>query len=168
MACQRVTEAVVHVEKQEADTDAFGYIDDSAAVAPPDLQLATFQYQHFHTTVFQLGLTTALAKCVASCTRLSWVGVTFDSVEFIMFIDPQKISETLDMCRLVLELPKIRKRHLQSLLGKLNHSTKLTPHARIFLNKGFHMLRSMLDASPAPLDDGFKEDLRWFLCFLEK
>ena len=99
MACQRVTEAVVLVEKQEADTDACGYVDDSAAVAPPDLQLATFQYEHFHETVSQLGLSAALAKCVAPCTRLSWVGVTFDSVEFVMFIDAQKIDETLDMCR---------------------------------------------------------------------
>ena len=168
MACQRVTEAVVHVEKQEGDTDACGYVDDSAAVAPPELQLATFQYKHFHETVSQLGLSAALAKCVAPCTRLSWVGVTFDSVEFVMFIDAQKIDETLDMCRLVLELPSIRKRHLQSLLGKLNHSTKVTPHARIFLNKGFHMLRNMPDTRPAPLDKGFKEDLRWFLCFLKK
>ena len=168
MVCQRVTEAVIHVAKKEADTDAEGYIDDTAAVTPPSLPVAEKQYQHFHSVVSDLGLTAAPAKCIAPCTRLSWVGVTFDSVEFRMFIDQQKISETLDLCRLVLELPTIKKRFLQSLLGKLNHATKLTPHARIFLNRGFALLRTISDTAPVAVDPGFKEDLKWFICFLNQ
>ena len=168
MACQRVTEAVSYVAKKEADTDSEGYIDDTLAVCPPDLSVATRQYENFHSVVEFLGLTAALSKCVGPCTRLSWIGVTFDSVQFTMQIDPDKIVETLDFIKLVLELPSITKRQLQSLLGKLNHSSKLAPHAKIFLNRGFFMLRAMHDTRPLALDPEFREDLGWFLAFLAR
>ena len=166
MACQRVTNALCHIEKSEMDMDSIGYIDDTAAAAVPDIQVATAQYHHFKSTVNTLGLQLAPDKCVEPTTSLSWVGVTLDTIRLTMKIDEAKIQETLEACSNTLKLSTIPKTALQSLIGRLNHATKLAPHARIFLNRGFHLIRSAIPPKPIPLSAGFKEDLHWFVDFL--
>ena len=165
MACQRVSEALCHVAKQEMDTDSLGYIDDTAAASLPDLKLAIAQYTHFRGTVDTLGLQLAPDKCVEPTTCLSWIGVTYDTVNQTMRIDDMKVLETLEACTAAIGADTITKSALQSLMGRLNHATKLTPHACIFLNKGFHLLRAS-NPHHIPLDPGFKQDLQWFLDFL--
>ena len=75
MACQRVSEAICHIAKEEMDTDSLGYIDDTAAAALPILELARAQYAHLKGTVETLGLQLAPDKCIEPTTCLSWIGV---------------------------------------------------------------------------------------------
>ena len=135
MACQRVSNALGYVAKQEMDTDSLSYIDDTIAVVIPNNSLAQAQYQHFVMSVDTLGLQLAPDKCVQPTTCLSWIGVTADTVLMTMRIDDAKIAETTQQCQDTLPLKQVTKSALQSLMGKLNYATKLAPHARIFLNR---------------------------------
>ena len=92
--------------------------------------------------------------------------ITLDNISLTMRIDDAKIRETLEQCTDTLAKHRIPKTAIQSLMRRLNHASKLALHARIFLNRGFHLLRSAQPPKPITLDSGFKEDLQWFVDFL--
>ena len=98
---------------------------------------------------------------------MTWVGVTFDSIRMIMSIEKSKVDETLLLCRDCLESTSISRAKLRSLLGKLNHVSKMSPPARRFSNRLLALLRSMKGKSVSTLSAGAKLDLLWFIDLLE-
>ena len=97
---------------------------------------------------------------------LTWIGVTFDSTRMIMYIDKEKVAETLAFCETILTNDTVTKATLRSVLGKLNHASKLSPPARRFLNRLLALLRQMGNRSSIALSKGAIDDLHWFLEFL--
>ena len=83
-----------------------------------------------------------------------------------MSIDRIKIIECMKLCIEVLYEGSITKKGLQSLLGKLNHTTKLNPSARRFMNGLFTLLPSFKDKNVSLLSEGAIDDLLWFSKFL--
>ena len=71
-ACQRTTEAVVSLAKQDHDTTAHPYIDDTVAAALPEV--ADGQYSGLLALMAMLGLMAAPHKSVPPCFRsdLDW------------------------------------------------------------------------------------------------
>ena len=104
MACQKVSNALCHIAKDEMDTDSLSYINDTVAATFPSMRLAQAQYHHFRETVDTMGLQVAPDKCVEPTTCLSWVGVTLNTVTMTMWIDDTKIQETLEACSATLAM----------------------------------------------------------------
>ena len=167
MACQRTTQALCHIQTEDGNSDAEAYIDDMASVCMGDSVLANKQYTDFLNCIDELGLEVSLSKCASPSVFMTWIGVTYDSVRMIMFIEKSKIDETLTFCHEVLASEKISKTNLRSLLGKLNHASKLSPPARRFLNRLLFLLRQMKDKSVINLSAGAKLDIMWFTDLLE-
>ena len=88
-ACQRTTEAVVSLAKQDNDTTAHPYIDDTVAAALPDV--ADDQYTGLLRLMAVLGLMAAPHKSVPPCFQLIWIGVLFNTLAMSMSIDPARI-----------------------------------------------------------------------------
>ena len=83
-ACQRTTEAVSAIAKEEAGADTAPYIDDTIGAALP--QDAWPHYQHLLDLMSQLGLDTAQDKCEGPTTIITWIGVLFDTLRLTMAI----------------------------------------------------------------------------------
>ena len=85
-----------------------------------------------------------------------------------MFIDEEKVAESLAFCQQVMHLPTINLRTLESLLGRLIYTSKLTLHARVFLNRTLYFRREFRTPAPLPIPPGVLEDLEWFANFLPR
>ena len=166
MACQRTTEALCYAETSDNDNEAEAYIDDIAEVCGQDLDLALLHYNHFLSTIKELGLNVSISKCVSPTIELTWIGATFNSKRMIMFIDKIKVEETLAICNNILSLSKISKKALRSILGKLHHASKLCPPAKRFMNRLLQLLRTMGNRSVITISKGAQSDLQWFIDFL--
>ena len=68
-ACQRTTEAVSAIAKEEVGTDTAPYIDDTIGAALPDSPWS--HYQHLLDLMAQLGLDTAPDKCQGPTTIIT-------------------------------------------------------------------------------------------------
>ena len=100
-ACQRTTEAVVSLAKQDNDTTAHPYIDDTVAAALPDV--ADEQYTGLLMLMAVLGLMAAPHKSVPPCFQLIWIGVLFNTLAMSMSIDPARIAEAVTLCMAFLQ-----------------------------------------------------------------
>ena len=74
-ACQRTTEAVSAIAKEEVGADTAPYIDDTIGAALPESALT--HYQHLLDLMSQLGMDAALDKCQGPTTNMTWIGVVF-------------------------------------------------------------------------------------------
>ena len=135
-ACQRTTEAVAELVRQEVDARVFPYVDDSAGVADP--LVAMMHYQALLDCMSRLGLDAAVDKCTPPTTRLCWIGVIFDSVAMTMEIEPGRIEEALEWCDRILGAHTISKHYFQKFMGKLNYAARCTKGALYESVIGFH------------------------------
>ena len=168
MCCQRVTTAICHIMLEQFQAACLAYIDDFGAVAGRSLRQANTHYIALKTTIMDLGLTLALDKCASPSTCMSWIGTTFDSVNMCMYIDESKIQETLDYCLQVLAQVSVSLQTVESLAGRLMYASKLSLHARRFINQLLHFRRSFKSASPQALPQEVIQELHWFCQFLPK
>ena len=163
-ACQRTTEAVVSLAKQDNDTTAHPYIDDTVAAALPDV--ADDQYTGLLRLMAVLGLMAAPHKSVPPCFQLIWIGVLFNTLAMSMSIDPARIAEAVTLCMAFLRKQHTSLKELQSLVGKLMHVSKCCPPARRFTARILDLLRAANVVSPLPISDQARLDAAWFAAFL--
>ena len=162
-ACQRTTEAVSAIAKEEAGADTAPYIDDTIGAALP--QHAWPHYHHLLDLMSQLGLDAAQDKCEGPTTRITWIRVLFDTICLTMAIDPAKVEEARLFCLDLMSASSIPVKKFQKFLGKLFHATKCTTGARTFFNRLLDALATER-AGSVSLGPQAKADIHWFLCFL--
>jgi hypothetical protein len=73
------------------------------------------------------------------------------------------LREVMDLCNFHLNKKSISKTKLQALIGSLIYLHKASKPARIFVNRILALLRSMGEAARMAIDEGTKQDLRWFI-----
>ena len=76
--CQRTTEAVPAIAKEEVGGDTAPYIDETMGAALPAKALT--DYHHLLDLMSQLGLDAAPDKCQGPSTIITWIGVVFDTI----------------------------------------------------------------------------------------
>ena len=157
------TEAVSAIAKEEAGADTAPYIDDTIGAALP--QDAWTHYHHLLHLMSQLGLDAAQDKCEGPTTRITWIGVLFDTIRLTMAIDPAKVEEARLFCLDLMSASSIPVKEFQKFLGKLFHATKCTTGARTFFNRLLDALATGR-AGSVSLGPQAKADIHWFLCFL--
>ena len=162
-ACQRTTEAVVSVAASRYQSRAFPYIDDTAGGATPSRALT--HYEGLLSTMDELGLEAAPHKCAPPSTRMSWVGVTFDSWLMTMAIDQERIAEAVDLCETFLASDSTTLRNMQVFLGKIFHVVKCAEPARRFTARLLDLVRRLHHISPLPITPQAKLDAQWFRAF---
>ena len=162
-ACQRTTEAVSAIAREEAGAATAPYIDDTIGAALP--QAAWMHYHHLLDLMAQLGLEAAPEKCEGPTTIITWIGVVFDTLQLTMAIDASKVEEARTFCLELLTTNSIPIKKYQSFLGKLFHATKCTTGARTFFNRLLDALATQ-HAGIITLGSDAKADITWFTSFL--
>ena len=165
-ACQRTTEAVASIARQETGAEIEPYVDDSAGGAT--LDKAWGHYEALLALMKELGLDAAPHKSSPPSTFLLWIGVIFNSLTMTMAIDPHKIEEARELCFRFLMADHMTYRHMQSFIGKVFHVTKCSPPARRFTSRMLDLFRAMHDRKTSPISLQAKMDVSWLLAFLSK
>ena len=142
----------------------FMYLDDILMVAHSREQAA----RHYGPTIDLLG---ALGLKVAShelqpLSRLvTWLGICFSLDENSISIPADKVGQIQNCLVAAARKTKITKRHLQSILGFLNHVAKVVRAARVFVARLLAALRATT-GNVVNVTDHIRADLAWFARYL--
>ena len=111
----------------------------------------------------------AVDKSAAPSTRMTYLGVSFDSVKFRKQIPPEKLAELSDLLGKWSTKTSCTKRGLQSLCGKLLWVAKCVKHSRVFLSRLLAALKTMCASLPyhkLTLDSEMRLDIPWWQLYM--
>ena len=163
-ACQRTSEAISSIVREEEGAETLPYIDDTAGGALQEV--ANAHYNALIECIGNLGLQAALEKCAPPSTRMVWVGVVFDTVEMSMEIEEGRVEEALAACNQLLRDGFTNLGRLQSLVGKIMHASKCTPAARVFTSRLLDLIAAARNQGMVALTHEARADLAWLAAFL--
>ena len=101
--CQSVTELVAKLASRQAHV--LVYLDDFGGVEAKDKALSAFQ--HLGWVLEYCGLVEATEKAVPPSTKMDWLGIRVDTVEWSMALMPGKLKELLLLLPRLLTLKRI-------------------------------------------------------------
>ena len=162
--CQSVTEIVARIVSREAHV--LVYLDDFGGAEHPDKAAASFRYlgQALH----HFGLEEAPEKAVSPATRMDWLGVCFDTVEWSMALKPSKLQELLDWLPKLLLQKRVKKTLLQKVLGSLVWASSVVRAGTVFFNRLLALLRKLHRPNHSIyFSREAKKDVSWWLRTLE-
>ena len=84
-----------------------------------------------------------------------------------VYLPPEKAIYWIQQINTILSMDKIKKKDLESLIGKLNHVGFILPHSRYFLNRLRHLFFLAQKFGPQPINNRVREDLKLWINFLE-
>ena len=137
--CQAVTEMVAKVAGKVGHV--LVYLDDFGGADVGSKALKTFH--HLGETLKHFGLEEATEKAVAPTTRMDWLGITFDSVEWTMALKQGKLEELLEWLPKLLNHKRVKKVLLQKILGSLVWASAVVRSGVIFFNRLLVLLRKL-------------------------
>jgi hypothetical protein len=161
---QRLSQAVCDILGVE-EILTLSYIDDFIGGHPAS-DLAHTAYERSLQLFADLGLDLNPDKFVQATTRITWIGVVYDTIDMTMCIPPSVISETLNLVSTWLIKDSATRHELQILLGKLFHAGKCCHAARLFVARMLATLRSTSPTGAVTLTSSFRADLRWWSTML--
>ena len=173
---QRVTDAVSWILRclgLETDVEkpfnVVNYVDDLGGVEKT-LERARHAFNKLGWLLKDLGLAESVDKAEPPTTKITYLGVEFDSQAMEMRVPPQKLEEIKSEIRRWLKRTTISKKELQSLLGKLFWIARVVKHSRVFLGRMLDQLRSMSgrpDHKKVKLMDDTRKDILWWANYVE-
>ena len=173
---QRVTDAVAWILRglgteagDEKSYQVCNYVDDLGGVEA-DKTRAEEAYDQLGSLFTDLGLEESLKKAEPPTTKITFLGVQFDSVAMTMSVPPAKVTEVQAEIRIWLRRTTVNKKELQSLLGKLFWVAKCVKYARAFMGRLLAQLRtmsSMKDVKKVKLQEESRKDILWWAQYLE-
>ena len=160
----KISDAVRYIMSQHGHNALLNYIDDLIYCGLP--AKIHESYQFLVNLLHELGLDISQKKLQSPDTKVTCLGIEFDTINRTMSIPSQKLSEIIQICKDWTNKDKVYKSDLQSLLGSLLYITKCVKPARFFLNRMLQLLRNNVHEHIIVLNQEFFKDLAWFNTFL--
>ena len=174
---QKVTDAVAWILRglgrdsaESLPYQVCNYVDDLGGVEA-SLARARAAFDALGWLLSDLGLGESQKKAEPPTTKITYLGVQFDSVEMTMSVPPDKITEIKAEIGKWVRKTTITKRELQSLLGKLFWVAKVVKYARAFMGRLLMQLRTMSDKKDClkvKLTDESRKDILWWSRYLDE
>ena len=149
---------------QTRGVEALIYLDDILIIGK-DEQSTKEAYGLTLSMLRQLGLPIATHKLIPPTRKLVWLGVCIDLDDNSISIPHKKLEEIRTLIVETADMEVIPYKRLQSLIGAINHLSKTTPPARLFMAR---MLQALRDAAGGPVKVGesMLADINWFKIYL--
>ena len=163
--CQSVTQIVAKVVSRQAHI--LVYLDDFggaelAGKASSSFSILGQALEHF-------GLKEAPEKAVAPTTRMDWLGICFNSVEWTMSLKPGKLQELLVSLPKLLKAKRVKKVLLQKILGSLVWASAVVRAGVVFFNRLLSLLRKLKRPNHSVhFSKEAKKDVWWWLQTLKQ
>lgn len=166
--CQRGTQIVGFIFLSNRHRPIIIYLDDFNGVAPPDINVATADFEYLGSLLKQLGLEEAVDKALPPSTRQVMLGILFDTVKMTMEVSPDRVVETLALTADWLKRKHATKVEVQQLLGKLQFVCKCVRQGRVFINRILRFLRTFGKREVRKIPRSAIRDIKWFNIFLSE
>ena len=162
--CQRVTCAVVHVTTVNGFR-VVNYLDDFAGAET--VNKAAGAYEFLGKVLSDFGLKESEEKAREPSTRMSFLGVQFDTVRSTLEVTEDRLVEIKALLEVWTRKRVMIRNELESLIGKLMFISKCVRSARVFMSRMLNGLRELPNGVSVTVDDDLRLDLRWWSSFLE-
>ena len=163
--CQSVTEMIAKIVGRRAHI--LVYLDDFGGAELAGQ--AEVSFQHLGKLLGYFGLEEAHDKAVAPTTRMDWLGITFDSIEWTMALKPGKLSELLADLPKLLRYKRVKRVTLQKVLGSLVWASAVVRSGVIFFNRLLALLRKLNRPNfSIHFSKEAKKDVQWWLLALKQ
>ena len=140
------------------------YLDDILIVSP-DLCTAIKAHRAALQILADLGLPVADKKLIPPARELVWLGLHIDLDANMISIPDAKLHEIKSALSKAANMTSIPTKHMQSIIGYINHLGKAVEPARLFMSR---LLEAMREARGGDIvvSDEVKADLEWFRLYL--
>ena len=163
--CQSVTEMVAKIAGKKVFV--LVYLDDFGGAEK--VGKAYDSFNHLGWLLEYFGLEEAPDKAVAPTTKMDWLGVNFDTVEWTMALKPGKLQELLGWLPKLLEYKRVKKVLLQKVLGNLVWASAVIRAGTVFFNRLLVLLRKLKRPNHSiHFSKEAKKDVAWWLATLAK
>ena len=164
-----IADALEWIVRQRGVEHIFHYIDDFVVLGAGDSD----QCIHGLTTLIQscesLGCLIAAEKTEGPATRLAVLGIEFDSVAMEMRLPDEKLQWIRSMLGSWKSKRTCRRKELESLVGLLQHASKVVRPGRIFLRRLYTLLsqtHQFRGHYTVRLNAECQADLEWWCLFI--
>ena len=154
-----MTEIVAKIARRNAFV--LVYLDDFGGAEKADMAYDSFN--HLGWLLDYFGLEEARDKAVPPSTKMDWLGITFDTVEWTMALKPGKLQELLGWLPKLLTYRRVKKVLLQKILGNLVWASAVVRAGTIFFNRLLVLLRKLKRSSHSIyFSREAKKDVSWW------
>ena len=166
--CNTLADGLEWVAREKGVKEFYHYLDDFLVLgAPKSTECMVGLQTLIHWTTW-LGLPIAEEKVEGPSTRLTFLGIEFDSEALTLRLPEDKLRALKDLLASWRGRRWCRKSELQSLAGKLQHATKVVRPGRTFLQRVFELLRATYRGHHHIwLNRGMHSDLAWWDLFVD-
>ena len=163
--CQSVTEIVARIASKEMHV--LVYLDDFGGAEHPDKAGKSFRW--LGKLLGEFGLEEAAEKAVAPTTRMDWLGISLDTVQWTMALKEGKLKELLDWLPRLLSTKRVKKVLLQKVLGSLVWAAAVVRAGVVFFNRLLALLRKLKRPHHSIyFSEEARNDVRWWLLSLQR
>ena len=163
--CQSVTGMVARIAGEKVFI--LVYLDDFGGAEKADAAQESFEYIGWLLEYF--GLEEAPEKAVAPTTRMDWLGISFDTLEWTMALKPGKLQELLTWLPKLLKCKRVKRVLLQKVLGSLVWASAVVRSGVIFFNRLLFLLRKLKRPNHSIyFSKEAKKDVAWWLAALQQ
>ena len=163
--CQSVTGMVARIAGEKVFI--LVYLDDFGGAEKADAAQESFEYIGWLLDYF--GLEEATEKAVAPTTRMDWLGISFDTLEWTMALKPGKLQELLTWLPKLLKCKRVKRVLLQKVLGSLVWASAVVRSGVIFFNRLLFLLRKLKRPNHSIyFSKEAKKDVAWWLAALQQ
>ena len=145
----------------------FGYLDDFIVFGPTELECKR-SMSILIDLLQELGFVVALRKVVPPAQRVTYLGIVLDSVEMSLSLPPSKVDKLRSVLQSFENKVTCSVKDLQVLAGHLSHASTVVRGGRTFSRRVINFLKHVsFRASVVNIPEWFKEDIHWWLHFIE-
>ena len=163
--CQSVTQIVAKIACRKAHV--LVYLDDFGGAELADNAAASFA--HLGQLLNYFGLEEALDKAVAPTTKMDWLGITLDTLQWTMALKDSKLKELLTFLPQLLTRKRVRKVLLQKALGSLVWPAAVVHSGVVFFNRLLALLRKLKRPNHSVhFSLEAKKDVKWWVATLSQ
>ena len=145
------------------------YLDDYLFIGPPGSSECSKSLHLAVRTCTELGVPLAMEKQEGPAHQLVFLGIVIDSANLELRLPADKLQRLLVAVQEWQSRRVCTKRELLSLIGQLQHATRIVKPGRPFLRRMIDMASSVKALHHhVHLRGGFKADLQWWALFLQR
>ena len=116
----------------------------------------------------RIGILESVNKAVSPSTKVTFLGILFDTKKLMMFITPERMQEIRELLELWLNKTEASLHEMQVLLGKLNFVCSTVRLGRVFVSRIINRLKGLEDDKLISIDPEFRKDLIWWKKFMSE
>ena len=153
--------------EQQQVTPVLHYLDDFLMMGPLQSPTCSNHLSEIKDICSTLGIPLALEKVEGPSDCLTFLGITLDSQSMQACLPDDKLQRIRLQVASWLTRKKATKREILSLVGLLQHATKVVSPGRTFLSRMYRTAARLKHLSYyTRLNTAFQSDLRWWHLFL--